>query len=78
MGDVADFLFQRATCKDFTSALRKEKDPSQTTEEILIVMLGLAYNEGFASGTGRGRDARADMIVRCAMNPDARFNNIDD
>ncbi|RHZ96486.1 hypothetical protein D1114_07190 [Cereibacter sphaeroides] len=78
MGDVADFLFQRATCKDFTSALSKAQDPDQTTEEMLIVLLGLVYSEGFASGTGRGRDARADMIVRCAMSPSARFNNIDE
>lgn len=76
VGDVADFLFQKATCKDFNDALGKVSSGQQTTREILITTLGVTYIEGYAAGAGNSAARRADLILRCTLHPDQPFNTV--
>lgn len=76
MGDVADFLMQKATCADFSAALKNYDKPDQSAEEITLVILALMYVEGYAAGAGNDSGKRADVIIRCTMNPDQKFNTV--
>lgn len=76
MGDVADFLMTRATCADFNRALSGYDNPDQSAEDITFVILALIYVEGFASGAGNSSERRADVIIRCTMNPSDKFNTV--
>ena len=76
VGDVADFLMNKATCKDFIDAIRKIESPHQTLQEILISTLGVIYMEGYAAGTGKGSEGRTDIILYCTINPSKPFNTV--
>ncbi len=76
VGDVADFVMRTATCGDFNEALRKYDKPDQTTKEIILVMLALMYIEGYAAGNGNDSGKRADVVMRCTLNPADRFNTV--
>lgn len=76
MGDVADFLMQKATCADFNRALEGYNDPNQSVEDITFTILALIYIEGYAAGNGNDSGKRADTIIRCTMNPGDKFNTV--
>lgn len=76
VGDVADFLMTKATCADFNRALSGYDKPEQSVEDITFVMLALMYIEGYAAGNGNDSGKRADVIIRCTMNPSDKFNTV--
>lgn len=76
VGDIANFLFKTAKCRDFTDALGKLNSGQQTTREVLITTLGVVYTEGYAAGAGNDSSRRADLIIRCTLHPDEPFNTV--
>jgi hypothetical protein len=74
VGDVGDFLIQRATCKDFSDALGRAKDPDQSTEDILLVLMGIVFIEGYTAGNGTRRDGRASFLLDCFAAPERQFS----
>lgn len=75
VGDVGDFLIQRATCQDFADALRGTGDPDQSVEDKLVVLLGIMYMEGYTAGNGTGREGRGAFLLECFAAPERKFGS---
>lgn len=76
VAEVGDFLMTKATCGDFNKALSTHGKAEQTAEENIMVALAMMYIEGFAAGAGNDSRKRADVIIRCTMNPSDKFNTV--
>lgn len=70
VGNVADAVIHDTTCQEFLSALDRAGNATDTTDDALIVILGLVFMQGYSVGAGLGEEeGMTAFLSRCYDMP---------
>lgn len=71
-----DWLQRFASCKGFSDAMLRAREADANDKDVLTTLFALAFMEGYAQGSGRGVEGRAEFLIQCLSNPSRPFSTV--